>query len=50
MELVDVENNQVITNLGRIDIFINSFGRVSVNVELKDVDLSIELRSVNDST
>ena len=42
IEAFDQEGNQI-TDIGRIDIYVNSHGRASAVITFKDVDLDIEV-------
>lgn len=46
IKIFDSETNQRITDISRISLYVNSFGKVCAELSIKDVELDIEVGNV----
>lgn len=51
MEVVDATTNERISGISRISLYVNTFGKVCVDLTIKDVklDLGVEEGNINES-
>jgi hypothetical protein len=42
IQIINSDTGEELKNIGRVDVNINSFGKVTVSIEFKDVELNIE--------
>lgn len=46
IKIINSNTGEELKNLGRVDFNVNSFGKVSISIEFKDINVHINAESV----